>query len=99
MGIFQSEFTRGGLFDLRKMTHLDFTKLGINIATNRTELAISFIVILIMEAIHLLQRNSKMAHKIFEKPIYLRWVFYYVVVIIIMFLGKYESQEFIYFQF
>ena len=38
-------------------------------------------------------------HKLENYPIYLRWVFYYVIILAILFVGVFSTRQFIYFQF
>lgn len=66
---------------------------------SKYELAVAVGVILIMEVIHLIQRHGSIRHMMRDKPIWFRWSLYYVLVFMILFLGAYGNQEFIYFQF
>lgn len=66
---------------------------------NKYELAVAVGVILIMEAIHLIQRHGSIRHMMRDKPIWFRWSLYYALIFMILFLGAYGNQEFIYFQF
>jgi D-alanyl-lipoteichoic acid acyltransferase DltB (MBOAT superfamily) len=66
---------------------------------SKYELAVAVGVILIMEAIHLIQRHGSIRHMMRDKPIWFRWSLYYALIFMILFLGAYGNQEFIYFQF
>jgi len=64
-----------------------------------SDLAIALSVIGFMELVHLFQRKRDMAAMFSDKPIWLRWTFYYVLSLAIMFLGEFTNHKFIYFQF
>jgi len=66
---------------------------------SKYELAIAVGVILIMEAIHLIQRNGSIRYMMRDKPIWFRWSLYYVLVFMILSFGIYGKSEFLYFQF
>lgn len=58
--------------------------------------------IIFLELIHRFQGEKSIAQKINEKPILIRWGFYYLMLFAIILLGGYgceESSQFIYFQF
>ncbi|MFC1677254.1 MBOAT family O-acyltransferase [Planctomycetota bacterium] len=59
----------------------------------------TLILIGLMETVHLIQRKGSVMEILNQKPIWLRWSVYYLLVIGIMLLGNFNSQEFIYFQF
>jgi len=66
------------------------------------ELVVAVGVILIMEAIHLIQRHGSIRHMMRDKPIWVRWSLYYALIFMILLLGVYdvtEKSQFIYFQF
>ena len=56
-------------------------------------------VIVILEGVHLIQRHHSIRHMLSDKPIWLRWGVYYLLIFLIVFMGKFEHQVFIYFQF
>ncbi|MFW5795034.1 MAG: MBOAT family O-acyltransferase [Bacillota bacterium] len=66
---------------------------------NQYELILAFVVIIIMESIHLLQRNGSVRKLLEKKPLVFRWAAYYFMIIIILAFGAYGEAEFIYFQF
>jgi len=66
---------------------------------SKYELAIAVGFILIMEAIHLIQRHGSIRHMMRDKPIWFRWALYYVLVFMILSFGIYGKSEFLYFQF
>lgn len=59
----------------------------------------ALILIGTMETVHLLQAKGNIEDILNNKPIWLRWTVYYVLILSIMLLGNFNSQEFIYFQF
>jgi D-alanyl-lipoteichoic acid acyltransferase DltB (MBOAT superfamily) len=61
--------------------------------------ATALILIGVLEMVHLLQSKGSVIKKLNTKPIWLRWSVYYILIISIMLLGNFNSQEFIYFQF
>jgi D-alanyl-lipoteichoic acid acyltransferase DltB (MBOAT superfamily) len=65
----------------------------------RFELLVSIGMILFMELVHLLQRHRRMRHFLSERPVWFRWAVYYAIVLAIIFLGKFDHKQFIYFQF
>ena len=52
-----------------------------------------------METIHLVQRHLKIQNLLSQKPFIIRWVIYYILIIIIISFGEFNMKEFIYFQF
>ncbi|MFP4198959.1 MAG: MBOAT family O-acyltransferase [Halanaerobium sp.] len=66
---------------------------------NQYELILAFAVILIMEIVHLMQRQGSVREFLNQKPLLFRWAAYYGLVIIILAFGVYGEAEFIYFQF
>jgi D-alanyl-lipoteichoic acid acyltransferase DltB (MBOAT superfamily) len=65
----------------------------------RFELLVSIGMILFMEIVHLIQRHRRMRHFLSERPVWFRWAIYYAIVLAIIFLGKFDHKQFIYFQF
>jgi alginate O-acetyltransferase complex protein AlgI len=63
------------------------------------ELLIPLMLILLMEFIHLLQRNGSIRERINQQPTWIRWGIYYATIIFILLFGVFENQQFIYFQF
>ncbi len=52
-----------------------------------------------LEAIHFVQRYGSIRQMLSKKPTWFRWCVYYAVAIALLFLGKFNTKEFIYFQF
>jgi alginate O-acetyltransferase complex protein AlgI len=87
------------------VSHL-FTNMGVKLSLrniipiSKFEFSIAFIAIILMEFIHWLQvRNISTRIFVRDRPIWLRWSVYYMLVLIIIVFGKFGLKEFIYFQF
>ena len=55
--------------------------------------------ILIMEIVHLIQRKTSVIKMFSTKPLIIRWVAYFSLILYILFFRETQVQEFIYFQF
>ncbi len=61
---------------------------------------LSFALIVVLETIHLLEESGKDLWEIIaEKPAVVRYITYYILILAILLLGEFGSNEFIYFQF
>lgn len=61
---------------------------------------LSFLSIVILLGVELFQRNHDIRGWLSQRPVMLRWVFYYGLVMFILLFGAYDNaNEFIYFQF
>lgn len=65
----------------------------------KTEFVIVVAAILVMELLHLLQRRGSLRQMVAQQPVWVRWPLYYVGVLLVMVLGKFNHTQFIYFQF
>ncbi len=63
------------------------------------ELLISFLAVGGMELVHLWQRNERVTLRVARFPVWIRWSLYNAVILIILFFGVFNNQQFIYFQF
>jgi len=63
------------------------------------ELGAAFVSIFIMESVHFLQRRRSMREFMSDRPIWLRWTVYYILMFYILLFGVFTEQQFIYFQF
>ena len=68
---------------------------------NQSPWSIFSVVVLIgfLEAIHFIQRYGSIRQMLAKKPTWFRWCVYYAFAIGLLALGKFNAQEFIYFQF
>lgn len=77
-------------------THkLNFEVIGFT----KLDLLVSIFLIFFLEVIHIIQSKINIKNTLAVKPIYIRWLAYYSIVLVIIFLGVFEKREFIYFQF
>jgi len=57
------------------------------------------IAVIIMEGVQLVQRKTNIDTWFSRKPLWVRWSCYYTLLVIILYWGRYDIKEFIYFQF
>ncbi|MFN2340042.1 MAG: MBOAT family protein [Halanaerobium sp.] len=82
---------------LSSWTNLKAAVVGYGL--NQYELLLAFAVIIIMETVHLMQRQGSVREFLNQKPALYRWAAYYSLIILILGFGVYGEAEFIYFQF
>jgi len=72
-----------------------------DLGLSRLELLVALLGLLVLEAVHLAQLNSAkpIRQLIAAAPFWVRWPIYYGIVAALFLFGKFDSQEFIYFQF
>lgn len=63
------------------------------------EFIIACLLLLSMEIVHLIQRKYKIRDLISKNNIVVRWSIYYLLILAIIFLGVFNKNDFIYFQF
>ncbi len=63
------------------------------------DFTVSLALIALLIIVHLLQSRWRLRDLTLRMPKFARWIFYYAVLFSIIFLGKFEGIEFIYFQF
>jgi alginate O-acetyltransferase complex protein AlgI len=63
------------------------------------ELWIAFGAVAFMEYVHLIQRHGSIRHMLRQKPIWLRWAIYFILIFAIIVVGEFNQLKFIYFQF
>ena len=68
-------------------------------AINKTEFIIALFFILILQAVHIMQRRGSVREMLETKPLWLRWPLWYALALIVILFGYYNSSPFIYFQF
>jgi len=59
----------------------------------------SFLLIILLETVHYIQRKTDITAHFLAQPLYVRWAVYYTLVITMLLLGVFEDRQFIYFQF
>jgi alginate O-acetyltransferase complex protein AlgI len=70
-----------------------------NIGLSYFQFRIALVAILMLEMVQFFQRRFSIREFICTKPFVLRWFFYICAVVIVVLFGKFDSREFIYFQF
>lgn len=75
----------------------NFMKTSLNF--NHVLLFKNFVFIGILFVVKLIERKKDIISYVSEKPTYLRWTIYYVMTLILITMGNYGLQEFIYFRF
>ncbi|WP_299820568.1 MBOAT family O-acyltransferase [uncultured Pontibacter sp.] len=60
---------------------------------------VSVLSIILMETVHLIQRNGSVSQLLMQRPAWVRWSVYYMAIIAVLLFGQFGNQEFIYFQF
>jgi len=73
----------------------NFTGLGFG----RYDYLVAFASIGFMQLVHLIQRHGRIRHMLSERPTWMRWTFYYLLVMWIVLFGVFNKSQFIYFQF
>lgn len=73
--------------------------INLNLGISNQDLITGIAAILLMISVHIFQNKYSVRDWIRAKPMFLRWSFYYIFVLMIIFLGVYDNKQFIYFQF
>jgi len=84
------------------LSHLlsGFTMADFRAAVLTDYFAVSVVMIAIMEGVHLIERHKQMRRFLDDRPVIVRWAFYYALLLLIANFGMFHSPlEFIYFQF
>lgn len=90
-----------------------FTGIGGNIAVilrghlpdlqmysvEKAQILLSMLLIILLEVIHIIQGKGSIREAVNKKPFAVRWALYYMLILMIIFLGVFDKREFIYFQF
>lgn len=71
----------------------------INITSNKTELVLSIVLILIVQTIHYFKGNDKIYELITDRTPIVRWILYVIFILVIVLLSINRQNSFIYFQF
>jgi hypothetical protein len=73
--------------------------LATKLATPRADLLLDVVLIALLECVQFVQAQAHLWGDWRARPLWQRWALYYALVGAIIFLGEYQSQQFIYFQF
>lgn len=71
----------------------------LNLGLNSFELLVAAASIVTLEVVHLIERRVPIAKILSPYPAWVRWPCYYAAIAVILILGNFNSQQFIYFQF
>lgn len=97
--IIQSMFTGLGE-QFQQMGNKVFIEKNVFLGQGATNFSMLIFALIVMEIVHLNQRGRSLREVLNHKPILVRWVLYYGIVLAILFLGMYDKPaQFIYFQF
>jgi alginate O-acetyltransferase complex protein AlgI len=92
-------FTNIGI-QLQQLGNKEFIEKNIFLGQGVTNFAMVVFALIVMEIVHLLQRGQSLRNVLNQKPLLVRWVLYYGIILAILFLGMYDApSQFIYFQF
>ena len=81
---------------IKILTH---QKVFENIGLSKIEFFFSIGLIVFLELVHLFQCKASITTFLLQKPWFVRWAIYYVIIFAILFGGVFENRQFIYFQF
>jgi hypothetical protein len=70
-----------------------------NVGVSFEWILFSFVLIFFLEFVHYYQNRRSIQEVLATQPAYVRWGVYYGLVFSIIFLGYFNSRQFIYFQF
>jgi len=63
------------------------------------EVLYAVVLIGFLEGVHFIQRYGSIRQMLSKRPIWFRWGVYYIFILALLALGKFNAQEFVYFQF
>ena len=101
----EATYIAGNLFSgideqLQQLGNKEFIEKNIFLGKGITKFAMVAFSIMVMEIVHLQQRGRSLRNTLNQRPLLIRWVLYYGIILAILFLGMYdEPAQFIYFQF
>lgn len=70
-----------------------------NLGLTESDLGVSVLLILFLEAIHYTQRKINISDRFTQKSAYIRWIAYGCFILALLMFGVFENRQFIYFQF
>jgi D-alanyl-lipoteichoic acid acyltransferase DltB (MBOAT superfamily) len=97
---FRADSLRDAVYVLSHMFRVnDFKLADYYVGLGQSEFVIAICAIIFMLIVHIIQRHNKIRHMLMEKPLWVRLVFYTIMLLSLVLFGEYGHQEFIYFQF
>lgn len=95
---FRAHSISDALYIISHLSVFNDGKLNLN-TFNGYQFYIVTIAIALMEIVHLLQQRGSLRKMISQRPIWVRWAIYYILIFAILIFGQFGTKEFIYFQF
>jgi alginate O-acetyltransferase complex protein AlgI len=97
---FRASSLKSAVFIIKKIAtdfsfRLDMSAVGVS----RYQLVLCLGLIVFLWLVQLLQRSRVLSEEIAKRPLYVRWGLYYAALLIIIVLGVFNTNSFIYFQF
>ncbi len=89
--------TFDGFSGLWNVSNVQRAMSGLNFGREYYLIAAASVVF--MEMVHLMQRHGRIRHMLSERPVWVRWSVYYLLIIGILLFGVFNRSQFIYFQF
>jgi alginate O-acetyltransferase complex protein AlgI len=98
--IFRSNSMADVFILINNALEINFSQLAtLKLSTSWYEFTITIFSLLILEFVHFLQGRYSISKIINNRPIFLRYALYYVVIFYILIFGQFDQTDFIYFQF
>ena len=101
---FRANTLSGAMYIIKSIFEINtpITKETFNLGLNKRELLIAFISLSNLFLLDFIGKDNKIRKIIKEKPIYFRWILYYICIFFILIFGEYgqtDASSFLYFQF
>ena len=98
--IFRAETLNKAFYILKSLFVGTYNNVSfLNISVPLKNVLLGFMGIILLEIIQFFQKNRTIVEFINTQKNGVRWTIYYMIVLMILFLGVYENRQFIYFQF
>lgn len=73
--------------------------VSVDLPVSLSYFTVSVAAIIFLEFVQYKEGNQNLREMIAQKPLWLRWSFYYVLIFGIIFFGEFDNRQFIYYQF
>jgi len=106
--IFRAHGVKNGLYIVSRLPYvlseLYYSLLNGNLYLGKLDVSVSYLLfclflIIFLETIQFLHSKYNLLKSLNERPIYVRWTFYYAAVLTVIYFGVFENRQFYYFQF
>ncbi|RYY05823.1 MAG: MBOAT family protein, partial [Sphingobacteriaceae bacterium] len=84
-----------GIPELIKNPH----NLQQDMGLNNKQMGLTLLLIIFLEVVHYLQSKTNIIYQLTQKPAYIRFAVYYILLFLIAVFGEFSHRQFIYFQF